>query len=475
MLSDIYRPKLGLLTDLYQITMAASYWKSGKADDEAVFHLFYRNAPFGGEFAVAAGLDYALDYLENFQIDEGDIAYLGTLTGNDGKPLFDREFLDYLRASKLELSVDAAPEGEVVFPFEPILRVRGPLAQCQIVETALLNLINFQTLIATKAARVCAAAEDDPVLEFGLRRAQGTDGALSASRAAYIGGCAATSNVLAGRLFGIPVRGTHAHSWVMSFESEPEAFDAYVKAMPNNSVLLVDTFDTIEGVHNAVRAGEKLRENGHKLDGIRLDSGDLVDLSRRARDILDAAGFTESVIVASNDLDEHAIAELKRQGATISVWGVGTRLVTAHDQPALGGVYKLGGIRDSSDEEWRYPIKLSDDPIKVTNPGIHQVRRFEKYGKPAGDVIYLDGETPSAHAVSLGDAGFTESFEDEGRDLLVRVFENGDRLAPTVDINEIRETCLANVARFDGIKDYFVGLDQNLHELKERLIADATS
>src|SRR6266550_5632730 len=298
-----------LLTDLYQLTMAYGYWKSGRAEREAVFHLFFRKSPF--------------------QCTAEDAAFLGTLAGNDDRPLFERAFLEYLRTLRFTCAVDAIPEGTAVFPQEPLLRIQGPILQCQLLETALLNLINFQSLIATKAARVCLAARGEPVLEFGLRRAQGVDGALAASRAAYIGGCAATSNVLAAKLYGIPVRGTHAHSWVMSFDDEREAFRAYAEAMPNNCVFLVDTYDSLEGVRRAVEAGRLLRERGHEMVGIRLDSGDLAWLSVEARKILDEAGFPNAVIVASNDLDEHIIASLKEQGAMINVWGVGTKLVTA--------------------------------------------------------------------------------------------------------------------------------------------------
>lgn len=325
-----------LLTDLYQLTMAYGYWKTGTHEREAVFHLFFRKPPFASGYSLVAGLADVIDWLRAFHFDEDELAYLQTLEGNDGSPLFEEGFIDYLRELKFTCEVDAVPEGTVVFPHEPLLRVQGPILQGQLVETALLNLINYQTLIATKAARICEAAQDEPVLEFGLRRAQGVDGALAASRAAYIGGCAATSNVLAGKLFGIPVKGTHAHSWVMSFDSEPEAFQAYADAMPNNCVFLVDTYDTLDGVRAAIEVGKRLRETGHEMVGVRLDSGDLAYLSIEARKLLDAAGFPDAVIVASNDLDETIIASLKQQGAKIGLWGVGTKLVTAFDQPALG-------------------------------------------------------------------------------------------------------------------------------------------
>ena len=329
-----------LLTDLYQLTMACGYWKSGRAEREAVFHLFFRHSPFQCGFTLTAGLAPTIEFLQSFRFTKDDLAFLSTLRGNDDQPLFDRGFLDYLETLRFSCDVDAIPEGTAVFPQEPLLRIQGPILQCQLFETALLNPINFQWLIATKAARVCLAARGEPVLEFGLRRAQGVDGALAASRAAYIGGCAATSNVLAAKLYGIPVRGTHAHSWVMSFDDEREAFRAYAEAMPNNCVFLVDTYNTLEGVRRAVEVGRLLRERGHEMVGIRLDSGDLAWLSVEARKILDAAGFPNAVIVASNDLDEHIIASLKEQGAMINVWGVGTKLVTA-DSAAVSCLVSL--------------------------------------------------------------------------------------------------------------------------------------
>ena len=275
----------------------------------------------------------------------------------------------------------------MVFPHEPLVRVSGPLLECQILESAVLNIVNFQSLIATKAARVCGAAGGDSVLEFGLRRAQGIDGALAASRAAYLGGCAATSNVLAGRLFGIPVRGTHAHSWVMSFDDEPAAFAAYAKAMPNNCVFLVDTYDSLEGVKHAIAEARNLRDQGHRIVGIRLDSGDLAYLSIEARKLLDEAGFPEAVIVASNDLDEQIIASLKQQGACIGVWGVGTKLVTAYEQPALGGVYKMSAVKQPGGP-WQHKVKVSEQTIKVSSPGMLQIRRYQQNGRAIADMIY---------------------------------------------------------------------------------------
>jgi nicotinate phosphoribosyltransferase len=426
-LTSIYQTSLGLLTDLYQFTMAAGYWKTGLADREAVFHLFFRQNPFGGGYAISCGLAAAVDYLKSWSFTGPDLTFLADQCGIDGKPLFTARFLDYLGGQQLTCDVDAMEEGTVALANEPMLRIRGPLLQCQLVETALLTMINFETLIATKAARVTLAAGDDPVLEFGLRRAQGIDGGLSASRAAFVGGCAATSNVLAGRLFGIPVRGTHAHSWIMSFDDELEAFEAYADAMPNNCVFLVDTYDTIEGVHKAVEVGRRLRKQGHEMVGIRLDSGDLTSLSIEARAILNSAGFYDAKIVASNDLDEHLITKLKNERARIGVWGVGTRLATAHDQPALGGVYKLTAIR-SPDGSWQDRVKLSDDPIKMTTPGILQVRRFEQNGQAIGDCVFDERTPDDADLAPVDPAdGSRATIPQDAphKDLLVPVFRDG--------------------------------------------------
>jgi nicotinate phosphoribosyltransferase len=469
-----------LLTDLYQLTMACGYWRAGMADREAVFHLFFRTQPFRSGYTVAAGLELAVDYLRSLQLSPEDAAYLATLRGSDDKALFDAEFLSALGAMDLGLDVDAVPEGTVVFPSEPLLRIRGPIIACQLVESALLNILNFSSLIATKAARICGAAKGEPVMEFGLRRAQGIDGALTASRAAYIGGCTATSNVLAGRLFGIPVKGTHAHSWVMCFESELEAFRTYAEAMPNNATFLVDTYDTLEGVRHAIEVGFTLRERGQRFLGIRLDSGDLAWLSKEARKLLDEAGFTETVIVASNDLDEHLIESLKGQGACIGAWGVGTKLVTAYDQPALGGVYKLGAIRKLGDP-WSYRIKLSEQLIKISNPGIQQVRRFFQDGKPVGDAIY-DLENPPLGETTIVDP--TEmirhkSFErgTEFVDLLQPVMRGGKFVGEQESLEVIRARAAQQISSFDETirrldnpHRYPAGLELGLHERKLAMV-----
>jgi nicotinate phosphoribosyltransferase len=466
-----YNQSLALLTDLYEVTMAYGYWKSGVAEHEAVFHLIFREHPFKGSYTVACGLAYVIDFLENFRFDESDTKYLATLKGNDGKELFDPKFLEYLRALKFQCDVDAVSEGTAVFPQEPLLRIQGPVLQCQLLETALLNMLNFQTLIATKAARVCAAAKGDHVIEFGLRRAQGFDGGLAASRAAYIGGCGSTSNVLAGKLFGIPVKGTQAHSWVMFHDEEREAFEKYAKAMPNNSIFLVDTYDTLEGVKKAVEAGKWLRDNGHKMVGIRLDSGDLAGLSVKARKMLDEAGFKDAVIVASNELDEHLIEKLKKEGAQINVWGVGTRLVTGFDQPALGGVYKLAATKDEKGE-WKRRFKISEEVYKSSDPGIKQVRRFFSDGRAVADVIYDVEKGIGASCSAVGVGGEKErEVKGDGKagDLLVPVFRKGKLIYELPSLHEARKSTQSNLASLKH--PYFVGLEKSLFDLGKKLMA----
>jgi nicotinate phosphoribosyltransferase len=462
-----------LLTDLYELTMAYGYLRAGKADDEAVFHHYFRENPFDGGYTIAAGLETAVHYLEDFRFSDADLAFLAAQKGNDGARLFPDDFLRYLRDMRFACDVDAVPEGTVVFPHEPLLRVRGPILQAQLVETALLNIVNFQTLIATKAARVVWAAKGDPVIDFGLRRAQGIDGGLAASRAAYIGGCAATSNVLAAAKYDIPVKGTHAHSWVMSFDSEREAFATYAEVMPNNVMLLVDTYDTLDGVAHAIEIGHQLRAQGHALIGIRLDSGDLAYLSKQARRMLDDAGFPDAAIAASNDLDEHTIASLKEQGARIDLWGVGTRMVTAYDQPALGGVYKLTALKPHGGA-WQYRVKISEQAVKTSTPGMLQVRRF-----PDADMI-LDELTPEPTRTIVDPLDLTRRRTVAGdaphEDLLVPVFRQGRCVYALPSIEDIRARRAAQLGRFhDGVKrfvnphQYPVGLEERLFELKTRL------
>lgn len=480
---DLYKQSLTLLTDLYQLTMAYAYWKSGVGRKEAVFTLFYRRNPFGGGFSIACGLGYAIDMVANFRFDASDVEYLAELRGTDSKPLFEPAFFEYLLELRLKCDIDAIPEGTVVFPHEPLVRVQGPLIHCQLLETPLLNCINFQTLIATKASRICRAAQSNPVLEFGLRRAHGFDGGLAVSRAAYVGGCASTSNVLAGKMFGIPVRGTHAHSWVMAFDDELEAFQAYADVMPNNCILLVDTYNSLEGVRKAVQVGKTLRERGHELGGIRLDSGDLAYLSIRARQILDEAGFPDAEIVGSNDLDEHIISSLKNQGAKISVWGVGTKLSTAFDQPAIGGVYKLTALREPG-RRWEYKTKISEQSIKTTTPGIQQVRRYRSETEFISDVIYdiKIGLEDGCTMVDPMDMTRQKTIptETEFNDLLVPIFRQGRCVYDAPAIHEMRDCATRQLAMFhDGIKrfsnphEYPVGLEKRLFELRTKQILKA--
>ena len=431
MLDQLYRHNLTLLTDLYQLTMAAGYWHHELHDRQAVFQLYFRKHPFGGHYTVAAGLALAIEYLEGLCFEVDDIQYLA------GLGLFDESFLNYLQRFDFQCAIDAVPEGSFVQAHQPLVRVRGPLLQCQLIESALLNLLNFSTLIATKAHRVCAAAGSDAVLEFGLRRAQGIDGAVTAARAAYLGGCAATSNVLAGKLCGIPVRGTHAHSWVMVYGDEVAAFRAYAAAQPNNCILLVDTFDTEQGVRHAITVGKELRQIGHSLNGIRLDSGDLVALSQTARRLLDEAGFTTTKVVASDSLDEFRIAELKKKGAAIAVWGVGTRLVTGHDQPALGGVYKLTAIQNA-DGVWEDRRKYSATPAKASIPGRHAVRRCTLNGRPVADVLYDLQEREPGELVNKDGRRVVLPSYDRVEELLVPIFREGKLVYERPSLRESR-------------------------------------
>jgi len=481
----IYNQSLTLLNDLYQLTMSYGYWKKGLDRKEAVFHLFFRKRTFKGGFTVAAGLEWAVRYLQNFQFDPSDLNFLATLKSPNGEPLYTDDFFEYLAKMKFSCQVDAVPEGTVVFPYEPLIRVQGPLIQCQLLESPLLNLINFPTLIATKAARMCIAANGEPILEFGLRRAQGIDGSLTASRAAYIGGCESTSNLLASKLFGIPAKGTHSHSWVMLFDDEKEAFQNFAECMPNSCIFLVDTYDSLEGVKKAIEVGQWLRDRGKKMLGIRLDSGDLAYLSIKSRELLDAAGFNDAVIVASNELDETIISELKRQGAKVTVWGVGTNLVTGKDQPALDGVYKLSAVRDPGGP-WKYKIKLSEQMEKVSNPGILQIRRYHTSKENVADAIY------DIHSKMDQDCCIVDPLDPTKqkvlkkgmpwKDLLVPIFRDGNLVYELPSLQMIRAKTMSELNHFNvGIKrflnphQYVVGLEKTLYDLKVELIRNIRS
>lgn len=478
---------VGLFTDLYQLTMAAGYFANHRHNMWACFHLFFRNAPFKDRKAVLSGLEIALDYLRNIQFDKKAIDALADLKGNDGKRIFSDDFLDELRNFKLRVTVDAVREGSIVFANEPLLRVSGPLWQCQLVESALLNIINFNTLISTKTARIVVAADGKLVFDFGLRRAQGPDGALSAARAAFIAGACGSSNVNAKIVWGIPVKGTHAHSWVMSFPTEVEAFDAYAAALPNNGVYLVDTYNPIQGIKHAIQTFKNLEALGYQGIGIRLDSGDLCELSVAARKMLNGAGLDYIKIFASDSLNEHKIAELNERGALIDVWGVGTNLITAQDQPALGGVYKLGSIL--------YPatglqpaMKVSATPAKSTNPGIlNTARVYDPSGAIVTDIIYDDTngifpEIPLADIVAINDKDLQRRItERQARheSMLMRVVDRGQQIYKTPDIFTIQEYCLEEQARYaksiDGLilnkQGIPVHLQQDVAHMKAQLMA----
>ncbi|WP_432797764.1 nicotinate phosphoribosyltransferase [Poriferisphaera sp. WC338] len=479
----LYRHSLALLTDLYQLTMAYGYWKTRRLEQLACFNLMFRDNPFNGGYTVTAGLEEVIHFLNDLRFEEEDVAYLGKLMGADGKPLFEIGFLNYLQELEFCCDVDAMPEGTIAFPNEPMLRITGPILQCQILETALLNMMCYQTLIASKASRVCLATRGEEVLEFGLRRAQGIDGGLAASRAAYIGGCGATSNVLAGKLYGIPVKGTHAHSWVMSFDSELEAFEAYAEAMPNNCMFLVDTYDTLEGVRQAVAVGKKLRDKGHDLLGIRLDSGDLAYLSAEARKILDEGGFADAKIVASNDLDEFIIDSLKRQHAQVNVWGVGTKLATAFDQPALGGVFKLSAVKNPG-EDWEYKVKLSEQTVKISTPGFLQVRRYQDKSGFIADMVYDEhlGAEEQPTIIDPNDATKRKrvSTNPPHEDLLVPIYRNGEQVYDIPSLSVIRQRVQdqlsalhPSIRRFLNPHTYPAGLEARLYDLRTKLILKA--
>ncbi|MGI6591583.1 MAG: nicotinate phosphoribosyltransferase [Eggerthellaceae bacterium] len=471
-----------LLTDLYQLTMAQGYWACGKIEERACFHMTFRESPFKGGYAVACGMDQLAEFIEDFSFSDDDIAYLGSLDAPAGGKLFDPCFLEYLRTMKLDLDIDAVHEGTIVFPQDPIVRVIGPILQCQIIETPLLNLINFETLIATKSARICLAAET-PVAEFGLRRAQGPAGGLLASRAAVIGGCASTSNVLAGKEYDIPVSGTHAHAWVMSFDDELTAFREYARIMPNNCVLLVDTYDVEKGIDNAITVGLEMKERGERLMGIRIDSGDLAWLAKMARRKLDDAGLTDTGIVLSNDLDEFTIQSIRDEGAQVMSWGVGTKMATAYDQPTLGGVYKLSAVQDKGCNEWRDCLKITEQTGKLTTPGVLDIRRYyHDDGHIAGDMVY-DVNTPvNEEEVIVDPADRLRRKNLSGKrfeKILFPLARNGevcledefrDAMAAQRRTREGLATLDESQKRIWNPHSYPVGLERNLYERRSHLV-----
>ena len=472
---------LTLLTDLYELTMMQGYYKKGQ-HETVVFDVFYRHNPCGNGYSVCAGLDQVIDYIKNLNFTYEDVDYLRSLH------IFDDDFLQYLSGFHFTGDIYAIPEGSVVFPKEPLLKVIAPIMEAQLVETTILNLINHQSLIATKTSRVVYAADGDGIMEFGLRRAQGPDAGLYGARAAIIGGCVGTSNVLAGQLFDVPVMGTHAHSWIMTFPDEYTAFKYYAELYPDNCTLLVDTYDTLKsGVPNAIRVFTEMREAGIELKnyGIRLDSGDLAYLTKRARQMLDEAGFPDAVISASNDLDEYLIESLKLQGAVITSWGVGTNLITAKDNPAFGGVYKLAAIRDENGT-FIPKIKLSENTEKVTNPGNKTIYRIydKNTGKIRADLICLVGEVfdpeedmtifdPNEPWKKTRLAGGSYTL----RELLVPVFKDGKCIYESPSVMEIQEICNKEkdtiwdeTKRFVNPQEIYVDLSQKLYDMKTALL-----
>ncbi len=469
-----------LLTDFYQLTMAYGYWKSGLAERESVFHMHFRRPPFNGGIAVAAGLQNVIEVMQDYRFLDEDLLFLKSMKNEREEPLFCDEFLKYLKLLKFEWNLDAIEEGEIVFPHEPLVRVSGPLLQCQLLESLLLNIINFQTLIATKAARLYIAANGTPIFEFGFRRAQGVDGAVSASRAAYIGGCVGTSNVMAGKLYNIPVKGTQAHSWILAFDKEIEAFEAFAATQPDNCLFLVDTYNSLKGIEHAIEVGKKIQKQGKKFLGIRLDSGDLAYLSIQGRKMLDQAGFNDALILASNELDETLIRDLIQQGAQISVWGVGTNLVTSKGQSALDGVYKMSALRSESGS-WEYRLKLSEQMRKTTHPGILQVRRFTNGSHYVGDAIYnLNQKEPDSWTIlDPLDPTKKKTFEKglKSHDLLRPIFRKGECIYKSPQLSEIRDKMISQLPHFhSGLKrflfphQYPVGLEESLYQNKVSII-----
>ncbi len=471
---------LTLLTDFYQLTMMQGYFKNGN-NETVIFDAFYRTNPSGSGYAICAGLEQVIDYIKGLHFDYDDVSYLRDLH------IFDEDFLDYLAGFHFTGDIYAIPEGTVVFPMEPLVKVIAPIMEAQLIETALLNIINHQSLIATKASRVCYAAKGEPVMEFGLRRAQGPDAGIYGARAAVIGGCAGTSNVLAAKEFQVPALGTHAHSWIMSFEDELTAFRKYAQLYPNNTTLLVDTYDTLRsGVPHAIQVFTELKKAGKmpKSYGIRLDSGDLAYLSKQARVMLDKAGFTNAVICASSDLDERLIDSLKTQGAAINSWGVGTNLITSKDCPAFGGVYKLAAME--KDGILIPKIKLSENTWKITNPGNKTIYRIydKTSGKIRADLISLvDDVINEEEPLLLFDPVDTwkktllQPNTYTVKELLVPVFQSGQCVYETKPVMEIRNYCQQQLCtlwdetrRLVNPQEVHIDLSQRLWDMKHELL-----
>lgn len=479
--SELSSPYSALLTDLYQLTMAQAYFEHDMLDVQGCFHMFFRDNPFRGGYSVACGTSEIADIVASLHFSENDISYLKTIPNQAGQPLFSNEFLDYLANFEPQFDIDAVREGTIVFPREPLVRVMGPIVDCQLIETILLNVINFQTLVATKASRVCSAAQGGMVAEFGLRRAQGPNGGLAASRAAYVGGCHSTSNVLAGKTYGIPVSGTHAHSWVMAFPSELEAFRAYAQSMPDNCTLLVDTYSVETGVKHAITIARELNEQGRSLSGIRIDSGDLAELSKYARNAFDQAGFPEVKIIVSNDLDEYTVQSLIAQKAPIDGWGVGTKLATCFEQPALAGVYKVSAVKDAGEQSFRPVIKTSEQMYKLTIPGVLQTRRYhDKTGRPVGDMIVDSLYQYAKNEVIVDPMDATLTLDLTGYDyeeLLVPLIRKGVPCATPEPLCRARKRAQEGLLNFDesvlrfmNPQVYPAGIESGLFDMRTQMV-----
>lgn len=475
------KQNLTLMTDLYELTMMQGYFRNKDRNETVIFDAFYRNNPMDSGYSICAGLEQVIDYVNNLHFEDDDIAYLRSLG------IFGEDFLKYLRDFHFSGDIYAIPEGSIMFPREPMIKVIAPIMEAQLVETAILNIINHQSLIATKTSRVCFAARGDGIMEFGLRRAQGPDAGIYGARAAVIAGCVGTSNVLTGQMFGVPVKGTHAHSWIMSFPDEYTAFKTYADLYPNACILLVDTYDTLRsGVPNAIRVFKEMREKGIDLKGygIRLDSGDLAYLTKKARKMLDDAGFEDAIISASSDLDEYLIDSLKTQGAAITSWGVGTNLITSKDNPAFGGVYKLAAVM-GDDGTFIPKIKLSENSEKITNPGNKTVYRvYDADGMIKADLITLADETyDESQPLLLFDPVETwkktlmEPGEYSMREIMVKVFDKGECVYDSPNVMDIQKYCKQEQAtlwdeskRLINPQVVHVDLSQKLYDLKQELL-----
>lgn len=473
-----------LLTDFYQLTMIQGYYYF-KRHTEVVFDYFFRRIPFNGGYCIFAGLETLIDFINNFKFNDNDINYLKSLN------MFKEDFLEFLRKLKFNIDLYSVQEGEIVFPNEPLIRIHGNIIEVQLLETILLNIINFQTLIATKTSRIVEAANGKPVLEFGLRRAQGIDGAISGTRASFIGGVGATSNVYSAKVFDIPPKGTMAHSWVMAFDSERESFEKYADLYPDSAVLLVDTYDSLDkGIPNAIKVLKALKNKGIKNFGIRIDSGDLSDLSKKARQLLDKAGLKEATVIVSNELDEYVISELKKNNSPIDVYGVGTKLITADGSSSLSGVYKI--IAKKEVEKYKPCIKITDDPKKIINPGIKNILRLFKNNKPAGDLIFLQDQEKSISEkiinkkaiklihpeydykiIKIEDYDFAEI-------LLKKVIDKGKAIIDFPSLYEIQQKVRSNLKKLDSRYKrllnphiYNIGISQELMDLKLKMINES--